>query len=48
MLENVAVIIFMSIPSAIAFRWMVQGPADDKVSVQVMAWHGQATSHYMN
>ena len=45
----VVVITFMSISSAFAFRWMTQGPADDKSTlVQVMAWCRQATSHYLN
>ena len=39
----------LSATSKIVVRWMPQNSSDDKSTlVQVMAWCGQATNHYLN
>ena len=48
-LKCIAVIIFRSILSAVAFMWMAQYPPSDKSTlVQVVAWCHQVASRYLN
>ena len=48
-LNCIVVIIFKSISSTVAFRWMAQDLTDDNSTlVQVMPWCLTAPSHYLN